>query len=643
MSSFSREPYGTYDQRRLEYLAFAAGHEFQALPADWKPTGPREPASQRVRGPAFVAVFPPIARFERGLALDERPVLDAVDFVEAGLDCMDFALGGLLRLLGRHGQDPLLSPALRGRIEQALTRIAYWCDEPGSPPVCWHTENHQGLWHSAELLAGERLPEARFGQAGLTGRQHADLARGRLDAWLHWRERLGWCEWLSNCYYTEDILALCNLHDFAADALLRRRAGMLLDRLMLEIALHAHRGVMGCPHGRTYANQILAPAQEGTSPISRLLSGMGGWGSASNPGAIALATSEYQPPAAILAVAADTGPVEVCQRSSIDPQDAEAHGLRYDSETDNRYFAALHAMYHPAVAPTTRAVQDRTGLYWLNPDFAEYLRQLAEAGGDWVATGMDKFLLSEANVRTFKTPHYALSSAQSFRPGGHGFQQHIWQATLDERALVFTNTPLSDGEWNGYPACFAANFVLPRVGQVRNVLIAIHRVPDAHWCASHAHWPRESFDEVVERDGWVLGRRGDGFVALYSQHPAEWHELERGRWRGWAWRTEARDNAWICEMGSAEQWGSFGAFCEAVSAAPLAFDGGRVRYGSPSLGPVEFGWAGPLTHQGRDVPLRFAHRYAAPGLAADADGLHLTVEQAGHRLELDFERHTRHP
>ena len=58
---------------------------------------------------------------------------------------------------------------------------------------------------------------------------------------------------------------------------------------------------------------------------------------------------------------------------------------------------------------------------------------------------------------------------------------------------------------------------------------------------THAWFPRDRFDEVVERAGWFFARRGDGFLALRSQRPARWSDAS-GEDEGRELVAEGRDN-----------------------------------------------------------------------------------------------------
>ncbi len=133
---------------------------------------------------------------------------------------------------------------------------------------------------------------------------------------------------------------------------------------------------------------------------------------------------------------------------------------------------------------------------------------------------------------------------------------------LDRDAMVFTNHPGTDDERSEHtarPNFWAGNRWLPRAVQHRNVLVCIHHVPqDDPRPYSHAHFPRRAFDEVLQRGGWTFGRKGGGYIALYSQHPARWAEQEP--YADVELRAEARSNIWICEMGDEQRSGGFARF-----------------------------------------------------------------------------------
>ena len=171
-------------------------------------------------------------------------------------------------------------------------------------------------------------------------------------------------------------------------------------------------------------------------------------------------------------------------------------------------------------------------------------------------------------------PDYMISSAQSFRPGEKGYQQHIWQATLGPYAVVFTTNPDSMRSNDSQrPSYWMGNGRQPRTVQYKNLLIAMYDIPRykiapkpleaRHYALTHAYFPKGAFDEVVEENGWVFGRIGDGHIALYSDQPYQW--ITKGPDADQEIVAPRYKNVWICQLGRASMDGSFANFVSAVT------------------------------------------------------------------------------
>ena len=135
----------------------------------------------------------------------------------------------------------------------------------------------------------------------------------------------------------------------------------------------------------------------------------------------------------------------------------------------------------------------------------------------------------EANIYTYRTPDYMLSTAQDYRPGYGGNQHHIWQATLGPNAVCFTTYPANDRRAGSSPNYWTGSGTLPRVAQVENVVIAVYKVSNSPLLTipnklsyTHAWLPRDQFDRVREQDGWVFAQKGSGYLALWSMNPYRW-------------------------------------------------------------------------------------------------------------------------
>jgi hypothetical protein len=253
-----------------------------------------------------------------------------------------------------------------------------------------------------------------------------------------------------------------------------------------------------------------------------------------------------------------------------------------------------------------------------------------------------------------------------------GEQDHAWQATLDESAIVFTTQPKkppqvgtqwpdSDGYWTGTGS-------MPRSAQHGRVGIHLYAPqfvsptgppldPFSYLPQTHAYFPKEHFDSVVRAGRWTFGKRGDGYVALWSWRPVHWRPAQPGEFtHGMTQPFDlvadgGADNTWIVEVGDRQRWGSFKAFRAAMRAAPISVvDRGSVNgisrgfdvaYTSPSEGRVTFGWEAPLTVKGASVPIDGYRRFDNPWASAPFDSRTLTVRDWDSSLTLDFDSLTR--
>ena len=618
--SYQSEPFGTYEERRQEYLEYCAASSAGAR------TG----------------FFSQIARLELGLGVDEEPIREALNIVDSRVDCCDFSMGGLLRILYLYRDSPLLSRQLVADIEDRVLSFKYWWDEEkGDNRRCYHTENHQAIFHSDELLAAQLFPGATFANSGKDAAYHVEHALHLMRRWLDFRARFGFSEWLSNNYFEEDLLALVNLHDFAQQPDIRHQAKACIDVIMFEMAMHTYRGIMGCTHGRTYPRLIKGARAEDASNTARLMFGMGHYCKPSSLGTIPLASSTYRCPPIIASIAADLDePRLFRERHSFDIADAPEYGLSYDDMLDGHLYWSIQDYIHEAIYDLAQRTRRETGIM-LYEDYLQRYFQVwnwqVEQYGRIVDRNIDCHGMTEVHIHTYRTAHYMLSCAQSYRSGKPGYQQHPWQATLGIDAVVFTNHPGSEDE-RARPNYWAGNGILPRAAQHENVLVCIHHLPeDDRFPFSHAYFPRDAFDEVIERGNWVFGRKGEGYIGLCSQHPLRWLEDRHDEAHPVIeLRADAPTNAWIVEMGDEERWGDLSSFAEAVSGSHVGASGLNLSYDSPTVGLVEFGWHGPLRVEGEQVQIHDYPRFDNPYCQAEFGARQYAIRHSGQTHTIDF-------
>jgi hypothetical protein len=593
-----------------------------------------------------------LARIATGGTPYERLIHNALDLIDRRVDCADFRVNDVLRMLYQFGDSPKLSKELMERARRTILDFKYWPDEPGIDSMCTWSENHQIMFLTCAYLAGQLYPDDVFTNSGQTGREKMVITRPRLTRWLDLRFRTGFSEWLSNVYYNQDLPPLVNLVDFCEDEEIVRRASMIIDLLLTDMALNSFHGTFGSTHGRTYEGDKKWAATESVSSTAKLFFGVGTFRSG-NSSSISFALSErYRMPRVIYEIANDMDRPEMVnrQRMGIRLEEAERWGLGFKDFEDGMVYLGMEAHAHPR---NINLFVDMLDAYdWWDNDFyvpfksmerlvrtARRLR-LLPALVRLYERDVTRNVLEEVNIHTYRTPDYMLSSAQDYRKGYGGTQQHIWQATLGRNAVCFTTHPVR--EEVGSPGYWTGTGNLPRVAQVKNVMIALYDISTrrglyvTHRLAfTHAWLPRDQFDEVVERDGWVFARRGDGYLALRSQRPYHW-QTEHGEDKGREIIVPGKRNAWICELGRRAVDGEFTDFVERICQAPISFGRLGVSYHSPSQGHLKLGWRGPLRQDGHEVPLDDYPRYDNPYGQADFPPEKIALRRGDHWLELDW-------
>ncbi|MEA3345705.1 MAG: hypothetical protein U9Q78_05600, partial [Chloroflexota bacterium] len=485
-------------------------------------------------------------------------------------DGSDLQMLGLLSMMHRYLDDPSFPEELKDPLEECVLNMY----EPGSDAMCCMTESQQILFHTCEILAGQLYPDrifpvltghqARTGtNAGQSGQWHRERGERMAISWLRKRGTEGLQEWDSNCYFEQDLAALAHLADLADNPEVWELAATMIDKILFTIALNSYQGAFGSTHGRTYAPFIKSARLEATSPVSRLMFGLGALNN-HFMGAVSLACAKrYVLPAVIERIAWDQ-PEEMWNRE--------------------------------------------------------------HQGGE---SGVDKV--------TYRTPDYMLSSAQDYHPGERGYQQHIWQATLGPDAVVFVNHPPCVSDENSRrPNFWCGNQVLPRVAQWRDVLIAIHNLPQDDWMGfTHAYFPIHAFDEHELRDGWAFARKGDGYLALTAAQGLELITQGQSAYR--ELRSHGQDNIWLCHMGRAAQDGSFSEFQEKMLGLDVSFEGLSVRFSTLRDETLYFDWERPFTVNGEEQPITGFKHYENPYCTADWPASEMEIRFGDRSLTLEFD------
>lgn len=583
------------------------------------------------------------AKVSAGRHADDEAVLKALQHMRMRLDCGDFRISILLRMLYLYPDTELLEAETKVEIKDLLLDFDYWYGEnvkyPGSQ-IIW-TENHVMLFMVCEYLAGKLYPQEHFRFRNKKGAEIAEDVRGKIIEWIDMKLRVGFSEWDSNCYADENLLSLLNVYDFAEDAELKRKAKALIDIMTFSLAINSYQGNYCCTHGRTYANLIVSKNTASTTLLQSLL-----WDvrpleeqrSLLHLGCLVLATSSYEPQPLIEKIALDDTLVfEDFEQQSFNVEDAHLFGKGYEDYEDLTLFWQNMAYSHIKVVDKMCEMCEKFGIMvnaWIYPDRL-YMQRSLKRGEEPDVCRLGNYL-PRVNKVTYKTPDYLLSCAQDFRKGYHGFQQHIWQATLEDDAVVFTTHPGTlNANSEKRPGFWMGNLLHPRAMQHRDTVICIYRIPDD--CSipfSHAYFPKDKFDEVYEVGNWIFGRKAEGYVALYSQNGYEWSTQEL--WKETELICHSRNNIWICQMGRKEEYESFSFFISLILQNEVCGEDLNICYHSPKNGVICCGWEGPLKVDGEVIATDNYKRFDNPFCKSEYFSGKYDITYGGESLHIEM-------
>ncbi len=619
----------------------------------------KNPASPNIKGYYYelVRLSENIGPVHTGL------ISAALRYIDERYDCADFVMLGIVRMLYQLRDSKLLPDKIVVDAKKTLIDFKYYPDEPGIDSMCYWTETHYIMFATNEYLAGQMFKDTVFTNSKMTGIEKMEKAKVRIMKWLELRYKTGFSEWLSHIYYDEDITALVNLIDFCHDPIIVRGAEIVLDLIFLDMALNSFKGVFGSSHGRSYGEEKRNAEIESTTDTFKLMFGTGKFSGSDNMSAVSLALgNKYRLPSAIYNIANekanDTNTTDMAnrQRMGIKIKEAKRWGLNYNDFESGMNFLTLEAYNHPKTIMLTMRMFDAFR-WWENQFFKPFkdfeslikltrLTRILPLLAYLTKKDLSRNTREEVNLYTYRTPDYMLSAAQDYRKGYGGDQQHIWQATFSPRAVCFTTHP--GHEENSSGGYWVGSGTLPRVAQIKNVLVASYnasRMPGLYMTNklffSHAWFPKDEFDEVVERGGWIFGRYGDGYIALYSQNGYRWQDVgddagsevicdgENG---------DSRKNIWVVEMGRRVIDGNFTEFIEKIVGAEIDFKGTSVRYKSPSIGVIDFGWRGNFMVDGKSVDLEDYPRYDNQYVEAEFGPDKIEIKCGGHKVALDLKR-----
>ena len=642
----------TYQARVDEFLAFATSVDHSS-----NPTGINAHLGRAHREPDYVWNIDGVTVESLGA------VFEQIDNWE---DTRDFQLMYLHWMLALgQGDTPMtqLSPEVIAAVDERMLANRYRYDDPLPADrldnLWFWSENHRIINLAIEYLSGQRYPDETFAVTGLTGAEHLERAAPDIIDWITERADLGFFEWHSNVYMLKNITPLLMLAELADDPEIVTAAAMALDLCLVDMAAHNHSGGYTAPRGRTYKKDKMTSLDEDTFGTAKFVfdDTSEAYQSTSDTGVTYFASAHrYRPPQVVVEIATDETPSVVRERhgvyfdgSSPLEDDPEApYGRDFSDPANLPFWWSLGALGMWPLAEVSVATANEFRL-WETSEFGEInlLAQLNDYDPAKIrvweqerAAVINFGFLSEANTYAYRQPKVSMASVLDHRFGEMRDQGHAWQAAIDEKAMVFTNHPVTDTAqstvWadDGEPGYWTGEAAMPRSAQYQGTAVHIYQpkwdeaTDPLVWGVfeyrpyTHAYVPQDHFDEVRQVGNWTIAAKNGAYIALWSWRTPTWREYDpavvatNGMTKPFDLVAEGGpDNVWLVEVGS-DSGGTLDDFIAALTAAEPSVvrddTGFTVSWTSPSAGIVDFSSTGAFLIEGEEQQLADFPRHESP-------------------------------
>ena len=565
----------------------------------------------------------------------------AIERIDIREDCADFTANTLIRFYLEN--EHRLEEVNKNEIKDCLTGFKYWMDQYDgrSDSMCHWSENHQILFAVTEYLAGKTWPDEVFAD-GNTGTVHVELAKERINVWMEQRYLYGFNEYYSNNYYPEDIAPMANFIQFAdkADQDMIDRMMIIMDIIWLDIATQSYQYVdvdgntqyaFMSASGRMYMdNKASDDTGNRLRPyINLILENGDDYLTTTRNFFVCFKrmyeTGIYQVPEVIKEILKDSSSVQIVKASNgITLEELVSDGYVGESVGQMMMQMGMEAFSNPEVIDNSIRYLNENKLFeneFLN-DFKLVnlwpltLTKTLGPISSLLNPSTNGKAIQRANVYTYQTNYYSMSTTQQHFAGDYADQHHISSSTLSNDLSVYNSQPMRNHSrsqyWVGYGR-------LPYAVQDENINIAIYELPESTGMLephivqyTHAYFPVGLFDEVnldYLNQGYIFGRKKETYVMMCAKSDEEAVLMFKNDMSNVTEEELAEDrddiktsvkelieasgdlrydlifeggnvHAWITELSSVEQDGSFEAFVQRILANEVTFEQMKVIYES---------------------------------------------------------------
>ena len=583
--------------------------------------------------------------FENTTLISEN-LAGAIERIDVREDCADFTANAMIRFYLEN--EHRLAEVNKEEIKNCLTNFKYWMDQYDGrdDSMCHWSENHQILFAVTEYLVGNEWPDAVFAD-GNTGATHVTFAKERINAWMEQRYYYGFSEYYSNNYYQEDIAPMANFIQFASqeDKDMGDKMKIVMDIIWIDIATQSYKYTDAAGNvqyafmsasGRMYMdNKASDDTGNRLRPYINLVLGNGDEYKETTRNFFVCfrrmyetkvdGKPIYQVPEVIKEIFQDEAKAQIVKSSNgITLEELVKDGYVGESVGQMMMQMGMEAFSNQEVIDNSIRYLNENKLFaneFLNDFKLVNLWPLTTtkslgALSSILNPSTNGKAIQRANVYTYQTPYYSMSTTQAHFAGDYADQHHISLSTISGDISVYNSQPMRNHTrsqyWVGYGR-------LPYAVQDENVNIAIYTIPqntgmlEPHVVGyTHAYFPVGLFDEVnLEHlsEGYIFGRKGDTYVMMCAKSDGEATLMFKNDMEGVTDQELAEDrddiktsvkevieasgdlrydlifeggenHAWVTELSSIEQDTSFSAFVERCLKNAYTFEDMVVNYTS---------------------------------------------------------------
>jgi len=503
-------------------------------------------------------------------------------YINERYDVADFRVNQLVRFYLTFKDH--LSLDTQDDIKEVLLNFKYWMDQGGSDSMCYWSENHQILFAVSEYLVGQTFPDEIFTVDGKTGLEHKAMAENRIKHWMSQRFTYGFTEWYSSNYYPEDVSPMANFIQFAYDEDMVLQMKMMMDLIWFDMASQSFKYegidkdsgnprvyyIFNASSGRAYSDNRMSDdtgnrmrpfidyimQKEETKDFENSwFNSMNGFFNGFRQMMEAkddLGHPFYEVPEVIKEIFNDPSPEKILKSSqSLNVEELKNEGLLGLEDHQIMMQWNMEAFSNPAVVDNTINYISKHGMFkndFLN-DFKLVnlwpLRAFNLLGtvSKTLEPATNGVAIERANVYTYVTDHYQMSTAQAYQPGEYGDQHAISQINLTNEVSVFTTQPAKIPRRGGTPNYWTGNGRQGYLVQEKNVSLQIYQPPTKVGFMepmimkemTHVFFPYELFDEVNELyldDGYIFGKVGHAMIGIKARYALEFIPFETSNEEG---------------------------------------------------------------------------------------------------------------